>query len=99
MPLINEIAHRLPNQMRADCERLEPMIPQDLQPAFGVIRILQTCIDVEMIPPAGQLHAVVAEAFRLRTKLVKREVGPLAGEERDGACHVSGSPCDRIKTA
>jgi len=40
-----------------------------------------------MIAPAGQLDAVVAEAFGLLADLIEREVGPLACEEGDGTSH------------
>ena len=45
-------------------------------------------IDLEMIAPAGQLDAVVAELFGFAGHLLQRQIGPLTGEERDRTWHV-----------
>jgi hypothetical protein len=87
VPLVDQIAHRLSDQVRADGERLELVVRQDLPPSLGVVLVLEALIYVEVIPPARQLHAVVPEAFGLGADLVERKVGPLAGEKGDGTGH------------
>ena len=45
-------------------------------------------IDVEMVAPAGEFEAILAEVARLLAEVFQLEIGPLAGEERDGSGHV-----------
>jgi hypothetical protein len=47
-------------------------------------------VDVEVIAPAGELHAVVAHFPDERGEFFKGQVGPLAGEEGDWSRHKNG---------
>ena len=47
----------------------------------------ERCRHVEVVAPARELEAVVAPAFRLCGELGERQVGPLAGKERDRSGH------------
>jgi hypothetical protein len=42
-------------------------------------------IDIEVVAPTGELKAVVAHFIGQRGEFFEWEVGPLAGEECDGA--------------
>ena len=42
-------------------------------------------IDIEVIAPAGEFEAVVAHFIGKRREFFEREIGPLAGEQRDVA--------------
>src|SRR5207247_11395074 len=52
-----------------------------------VALIGERLVDLEVIAPAGELEAVEAPGAALRRKVLDGQVGPLAGEERDGAGH------------
>ena len=45
-------------------------------------------VDVEVVAPAGELEAVEAPGAGLLGELGERQVGPLAGEQSDGSCHM-----------
>ena len=40
-----------------------------------------------MVAPAGELQALIAEVARLAAHVFERQIGPLAGEQRDGTGH------------
>ena len=44
-----------------------------------------------MVAPAGELEPVEAPATGFRGEILEGQVGPLAGEERDGTRHLSES--------
>jgi hypothetical protein len=50
----------------------------------GVVLLVQRAVRIEVVAPAGQLEAVVAEGTGSVAQLLERQVGPLAGEETDG---------------
>jgi hypothetical protein len=50
-------------------------------------------IDLEMVAPAGELDALVAEIGRFAGHLVEFEVRPLAGEQGDKPSHAPALPC------
>jgi hypothetical protein len=56
---------------------------EELLPRIGVARIRKGLVDLEVVAPAGELEAVEAPATCLLGQLFQRQVGPLAGEQRD----------------
>ena len=91
MPLVDQVAHRLPDEVGTDGVATQPVILQDLPVLLAVVVLGIRAVDFEVVAPDGELHAVVAEFLRLLGQGLDREVGPLAGEEADGTCH--GSLC------
>ena len=89
MPLIDQIAHGLPDEVGADGVATQPVILQHLPVLLAVVVFGVRAVDLEVVAPHGELHAVVAEFLRLLRERLDREVGPLAGEEADGTCHCS----------
>ncbi len=87
MSLVDPVAHRLADQVRGDREALEAVAVEDLPASVDVARVGERLVDVEVIAPAGELEAVEAPAPSLVGELLERQVGPLAGEERDRTCH------------
>ena len=68
-------------------QHAEAVALEQLAPAGGVAGVAHRLGDVEVVAPAGQLEPVEAPARRLRGEVVERQVGPLAGEQRDGSAH------------
>jgi hypothetical protein len=85
--LVDQVADRLADQVIADRVALQPRVGEQAAPVFDVARRLQGLVHVEVIAPAGQFQAVIAHAPGERGKLGERQVGPLAGEKRDGTWH------------
>ena len=82
-----------PTRWCADGEHLEVVLVEQLAPLGAVAVLLEGLIDLEMIAPAGQFEAVVAEAAEFSRQFGQRQVGPLAREHRDRSCHVE-TPSD-----
>ena len=83
--LVDRVAHRLPHQVVRDRKagqamRLEqrPLVAQVLRRGNGLVH-------VEVVAPARQLDTIVAHAPGEGSELRQGQIGPLAGEERDGA--------------
>ena len=55
--------------------------------ALGIAVGLIGFIDLEMVAPAAEFHAIVAEGLGFLNDGVEREIGPLAGEKSDGSAH------------
>ena len=87
MARVDAVADRLADEMRADRQHVQVAALQDLllRPAVAVVR--EGLVDLEVVAPAGELEPVEAPAAGLRGEILQRQVGPLAGEERDGARH------------
>ena len=85
--LVDHVAHRLPDEMVADREHLEPVLREQVAAPLRVAVLLQRALDVEMVAPAGELEPVEAELLRLLGDGLEGKVSPLAGEERDRAWH------------
>src|SRR6185295_12989878 len=49
--------------------------------------VLERALHLEVVAPAGELEAVVAEGLGLLGQCFEGQVGPLAGEEAEGARH------------
>ena len=91
MPLVDRIvAHRLALEVVRDRPDLEPVRLEEVELALHV-RVVVPAVGVEVITPARDLEAVVAPARGELDHLFEREVGPLAGEQGDGARH-AGDP-------
>ncbi len=56
-----------------------------------VVVVLDRLPDIEVVTPAGDLEAVVPPAGGESADLLEGQVGPLAGEQRDGSGHVGPS--------
>jgi hypothetical protein len=83
------VADRLADQVVGDREDLQVVFGQGLPLAVDVAVLVERLVDVEVVAPAGDLEPVVAPLGGQPAHLFERQVGPLAGEERDGSRHVS----------
>ena len=89
--LVDAVADRLADEMRADRENVQMVALQDLLLRPAVAVVLERLVDLEVVAPAGELETVEAPAAGLRGKILERQVGPLAGEQRDGTGHRDAS--------
>ncbi len=87
MALVDLVRHRLADQMIRDRMDLQPMLLQQRLFLGAIIGLRIGPAHLEVIPPAGQLQAVIAKRSRLGSEGFERQIGPLAGEEGDGAGH------------
>src|SRR3954451_21828349 len=87
MALVDPVADGLADEMRAERPDAETVPLEQLAASADVAAVGDRLADVEMVAPAGELEAVEAPARAAGGEVVDRQVGPLAGEERDGACH------------
>jgi hypothetical protein len=77
------VADRLPDEVVGDGEDLQVVLGQQLE-ATGDVRLVgQRLVDLEVVTPAGDLQSVVAPLGGEPAHLLERQVGPLAGEQRD----------------
>ena len=87
MAAVDAVADRLSDEVRADREDVQVVALQDLLLRAAVPVVLESLVDLEVIAPAGELEAVEAPPTRLGGEILEREVGPLAGEQRDWTGH------------
>src|SRR5207248_6015091 len=87
VPLVDPVADGLPDEMCADRPDVQAVPLEQGAPIPGVAGIGDCLINLEVVAPAGQLEPVEAPARAARGQLVEGEVGPLAGEQRDGTRH------------
>ena len=80
---VDVVADRLADKMCGNGETLQAMLGE--QGALGIAVGLIGFGDIEVIAPAGEFHAIVAEGFDLGEEGFEGEVGPLAGEQGDGS--------------
>ena len=80
MPGVDRVEHGLADAMGAQGEHLEVVFVQQGAAFRAVVVLLQRSLDLEMIAPAGQFEAVVAEAAELTGQFGQRQIAPLAGE-------------------
>ena len=87
VPLVDPIADGLSDQMVRD--RVDrKLVPFERIPLRGTVAALvEGPRDVEVVAPAGQFEPLIAKLTRLAGEILERQVGPLAGEQRDGAGH------------
>ncbi len=70
------------------------MVFKQLPLLVDVFLAVDRGIDVEVVAPAGEFETVVAHFFRERGQFFEGEIGPLAGEQGDGAWHGFGGVAD-----
>ena len=87
MPRVDQVAHRLPDEVRPEREAVQVVALEDLLDAADVVVLGERPVDLEVVAPARKLEAVEAPAAGLFRELLERQVGPLAGEKGDGSCH------------
>ncbi len=87
VPLIDEIAHGLADEVCRNRIAGEAVVFQDLPLLFDVSLVLDRLIDFKMVAPAGEFQTVVAKGLGLLAEVFERQVGPLAGEQGDGTGH------------
>src|SRR3954454_3984138 len=85
--VVDRVAYRLTDEVVAYRPALQPVALEELAAASSVARLGQRPINFEMIAPAREFQAIVAPGRTLRGNIVERQVGPLAGEERDRSRH------------
>src|SRR6185437_3264323 len=90
---IDVVADGLADEVRGDGPGLQAMLREDFV-TLVAIRLVPPFDDVEVIAPAREFKAVVTERLGLLRDRVEGEVGPLAGEQCDGACHKSNDRVD-----
>jgi crossover junction endodeoxyribonuclease RuvC len=99
VPLVDRVvADRLPEQVVRDRPHLQVVLLEDVEAVAHVRLVLGGTPYVEMVTPAGDLQALVPPGGRQPGHLLERQVGPLAGEQRDGTGHRSASLV-RLKSA
>ena len=84
---VDAVADGLADEVAGDRVYGEVMALELLALRRAVARLADRPRHIEVVPPAGQFQSVVAERHPLAGEVVERQVGPLAGEECDGACH------------
>ena len=88
MPLVDRVEDRLPDEMGRDRLALQVVPLQHVANPPAIGRILHRLLHLEMVAPAGELDAVVAELLGFAGHLLEGQIGPLAGEEGDRTWHV-----------
>ena len=63
--LVNEVAHRLTDQMIADRPDFQAVFRKQIMPSLAIAVVRQCLAYLEMISPAGQLKAVVSPTRKL----------------------------------
>ena len=87
MPRIDAIAHRLSDQVRAERPALETVPAEQVAEISSVLILGQNAIDLEVVSPACELETVESPRAALGRQVGKRQVGPLACEQRDRTSH------------
>jgi hypothetical protein len=86
--LVDSIAHGLADEVTADGTALEIRLLEQFPLGDAIAVVGERLIHFEMVTPAGQLQALIAEAAGLASQVLEREVGPLTGNECNETCHV-----------
>jgi hypothetical protein len=81
-----------PSEVVGDGPALEAVLVEQRVPGVQVRRVGERLVDLEVVAPAGEFESVVAEVAGETADLFEGEVGPLAGEERELARHLSEPP-------
>src|SRR5580693_4786327 len=74
--------------MVRDRPALQSMLAEQLMTTLAIVGIAQGFLYVEVVTPAWQLDAVVTPSARLLGDDFQRHIGPLAGKECRGSCHL-----------
>ena len=88
MPRVDGSQTAWPTRWAPIAQHSSPLRSSSARFSRAVARLGERAVDLEVVAPAGELEAVEAPAAGLRRELLERQVGPLAGEQRDGTCHV-----------
>src|SRR6476469_3565838 len=96
--VVDLVADRLPDEVRAEREAVQVVALEDLLDSADVVVLRERAVDLEVVAPAGELESVEGPAPRLLRELLERQVGPLAGEEGDRSGHRSDLTMRRIET-
>ncbi len=83
---VNMVADGLAGEVGGNRPEFQP-VPGKQREAFRAIVLILRANDIEMIAPAGEFEAVVAEVPRLLRDGFERQIGPLAGEQGYGTRH------------
>lgn len=88
VPFIGQIANSLADEVIGDGEARESVFSKKRPFLFDVIAFGERPVYVEMAAPTAKFEAIVAHRPGFWGEFNKRQIGPLTGEERDGAWHV-----------
>ena len=89
--LVDPVAHRLADEVRADRPHVQVVALEDLLPRAAVRLVRERLVDLEVVAPARELEPVEAPAASLLGQVLERQVGPLAAEQRDRSRHAERS--------
>ena len=84
---IDRVTDRLADEVGADREAVQVITLEHLLQAAAVVRLREGPVDLEMVAPAGELEPVEAPLAGFCGEVLERQVGPLAGEQRDWTAH------------
>src|SRR5215218_1326023 len=84
---VDRVGDRLADEVVADRPDAQPVVLEQLALPGRVGRVAHRRGDVEVSAPARQLEPVEAPGAALRGEVGERQIGPLAGEQRDGTAH------------
>ena len=87
MPLVDQVAHGLPDEVVGDRPAAQAVLLQQGVPPGQVAVLAQRPVHLEVIPPARQLEAVVPPRAGQPGHLFQRQVRPLAGEQGERMRH------------
>ena len=87
VPLVDAIRHGLADEVGGDGVAGEAVVLEELPLLVDVFFTGYSGVGIEVVAPAGELEAVVAHFFRERGEFFEGKIGPLAGEQGDGAWH------------
>jgi hypothetical protein len=92
MTFIDQVADSLADQMAGNGVAGESVVREEIPEIIAIVCGGRGCRSdhIEVITPAGEFDAVIAHSFDQRGEFCDRKVGPLAGEEGDGAGHDEG---------
>src|SRR5690606_25616694 len=84
---VDSVADRLADQVGTNGVALQVVAVQEIAFGADVVGIGHRAVDFEVVAPAGEFQAAVAEIAGLLGQGFARKISPLAGKERDGSCH------------
>src|SRR5690606_31630160 len=87
VPLVDDVQHRLPDQVTADRMTLQAPRVEQFAFAAAVAVVLKGLVDLKVVAPASQFDPVITEIGGQASHFFQRQIGPLASEEGYGAWH------------
>ena len=94
---VDIVADRLAHQVVRDGEQLEVVLLEQFAFAGAVGVVGERLLDFEVISPAGQFETIKAPLAGLLAQHFQGQVGPLAGEQRDGTTRHRTQPSSKGK--